>query len=57
MFVDLIFWKSNILKSFEKAGAGKPDDLSDKILKILDMRSISIKKYLKWKFGMGSLNL
>ena len=38
------------MKSVGKMGAEHDEDSSNKILKILDMGSISIK-HMKWKFG------
>ena len=38
-------WETNILTSFEKAGAGNPGDPINKFFKILTMVSISSRKH------------
>ena len=46
-------WQSMILEIVDKTGAGNPDDPSNKILRILDMRSTSTRKHEMeiWQYG------
>ena len=47
-----------ILLFWQRRAPTNPGDPCNTILKILDMRPISINKNMKWKLGnMGSLNL